>query len=53
MTVSLPTFIVVRDLEGELLPRLEARIETGRVPTACGQIHTRLFEEALCHGMKG
>jgi hypothetical protein len=53
MTVCLPTLFIVRDLDGELFPRLQARIETGRVSTACGQIHTRVIEETLCHGMRG
>jgi hypothetical protein len=53
MTVCLPTFSIVRDLDGEFFPGLQARIETGRVSSACGQIDTRLIEGTLCHGMRG
>lgn len=53
MTVCLPTFSIVRDLDCEFFPRLQARIETGRVSTSWGLMHTRLFEDTLCHGMKG
>ncbi len=53
MSVCLPTFFIVRDLEGELFPRLQAGMETGRVSTACGQKLARLFKETLCHRMKG
>jgi hypothetical protein len=44
-------FLIVCDLDGELFPGLQARIESGGVSTFCCQIHTGVREGTLRHGM--
>jgi hypothetical protein len=46
MTICLRTFFIVRNIEGELSPREQARIKSS------GQIRTRFTEVTLCHGMR-
>jgi hypothetical protein len=45
----LPTLLIVCDIDGELFPSLQTRIETRS--TGPIQIHTRVREGTLCHGM--
>jgi hypothetical protein len=50
-TRCLRTCLIIYDLDGELFTGLQARIKTSRVSAGCGQIHTRVREGTLCHGM--
>jgi hypothetical protein len=51
MTRCLPTFLIVCDTDGKLFPSLQTRIKT-RCSTGPIQIHTRILEGTLCHGMR-
>lgn len=47
------TFLVVCDLNGELLPAaLQTRVESGWVSTRCGQVHAGVRERTLRDGMR-
>jgi hypothetical protein len=38
------TFLIICNRDGKLFPGLQTRIESGRVCTRCGRIHTRIRE---------
>ena len=50
LTRCLPTFLIICDLDGKLFPGLQTRIKTRSC--AVIQIHTRIPEGTLCHGMR-
>jgi hypothetical protein len=50
ITRLLPTLLIVGDPDSELFPGLQTRIKTRS--TAIIQIHTRVFEGTLRHGMR-